>query len=144
MLVKDAHSRHTWMYFLKHTSDSGGAFRKFFADARAVGVPSKVAIVRSDNGGEFFGGELGAACEQFCIKQEFTNADSPKQNGVVQRALGIIQNAGLAACIQASIIYPHFQLPPTNSLWAEAVHWANDAPNPVSYTHLTLPTILRV
>ena len=60
--------------------------------------------------------------KQHCIKQEFTNADSPKQNGVIERALGIIQNAGLAACIQLPIIFPHVQLPPTKSLCTEAVH----------------------
>ena len=63
------------------------------ANACADGVPSKAAIVRSDNGGELFGGELGELCQQFCNKQEFTNADSPKQNGVVDRPLDIIQNA---------------------------------------------------
>ena len=113
MLVKDAYCRHAWVYFLKHKSDSGDAFRKFLADARADGVPSNVGIVTSDNGGEFFGDEFGEACEQYCIKQEFTNADSPKQNDVVERALDIFQNAGLAACIQAPIIFPHIQLPPT-------------------------------
>ena len=49
------------------------------ADARADGVPSKVEIVRSDNGGEFFGGEFGEVCKQHCIKQEFSNADSPNR-----------------------------------------------------------------
>ena len=54
MLVKDDYSRHAWVYFLKHYSDSGDAFRKCLADARADGVPSEVDIVRSDNGGKFF------------------------------------------------------------------------------------------
>ena len=86
MLMKDYYSFHVWMYFLKHKSDSGDAFRKFLADARADGVPSKVDIERSDNGGEFFRGEFGEVRKQHCIKQELTNADSPKQNGAVQRA----------------------------------------------------------
>ena len=116
MHVKDDFSRHAWVYFLKHKSDSREAFRKFLADARADGVPSKVEIVRSDNGGEVFRAEVGEVCKQYCIKQEFTNADSLKQNGVVERALGVIQNAGLAACIQAPIIFPHIQLPPTKSV----------------------------
>ena len=51
MLVKNGYSRHGWVYFLKLKSDSGNAFRKFLADASADGVPSKVEIVRSDNGG---------------------------------------------------------------------------------------------
>ena len=129
MLVNDDYSRHAWVYFLKHKSNSGDVFRKFLADARADGVPSKVEIVRSGNGGEFFGGEFGELCTQHCIEQEFTNADSPKQNGLVERALGIIKNARLAACIQVPIIFPHVQLPPTKSLWAEAVQWAWDALN---------------
>ncbi|CAN0386005.1 unnamed protein product, partial [Laminaria digitata] len=134
MLVKDDYSRHAWVYFLKNKSDAADAFRKLLADVRADGVPSKVEIVRSDNGGEFFGGEFGEVCKQFCIKQEFTNADSPKQNGVVERALGIIQNAGLAACIQAPKIFPRVQLPPTKSPWAEAVHCACDALNHTATT----------
>ena len=77
---------------------------------------------------------LERGANSICIKQAFTYADSPKQNGVVERALGIIQNAGLAACIQAPIIFPHVQLPPTKSLWAEAVHWACDALNHTATT----------
>ena len=114
MLVKDYFSLYAWVYFLKHKSDAADAFRKVLAYVRANGVPSKVEIVRSNNGGEFFGGEFGEVCKQFCIKQEFTNADSPKKNGVVERALGTIQNAALAACIQAPINFPLVQLPPTN------------------------------
>ena len=59
MLVKDDYSLQAWAYFLNHKSDAGDAFRKFWADARAGGVPSKVAIVRFDNDGEFYGGEFG-------------------------------------------------------------------------------------
>ena len=73
-------------------------------------------------------------CKQFCIKQEFTNADSPKQNGVVEKALGIIQNAALAVCVQAPIFFPLVQLPPTESRWAEAVHWCCDALNHTATT----------
>ena len=117
------------MYFLKHKSDSGDVLRKFLADACADGVPSKVAIARSDNGGKFFGGDFGEVCKQFCIKQVFTNADNPGQNDVVERTLliGTIQNAALAACVQAPIIFPLVQLPPTKSLWADSMHWADGA-----------------
>ena len=101
---------------------------------RADGVPSKVDMVMSDNEEEFFGGDFGEACKQQCVKQGFTNADSPKQNGEVERAHCIIQNVGLVACIQAPIIFPHVQLPPTKSLWAEAVHWACDALNHTANT----------
>ena len=48
--MKDDYSRHAWVHFLKNMSDSGDAFKKCLADAHADGVPSKVGIVRSDNG----------------------------------------------------------------------------------------------
>ena len=99
---------------MKHKSDAADAFRKRLADVRADGIPPKVEIVRSDNGGEIHGGECGEVCNKYCIK--FTNANSPKQNGDVDRALGIIQNAAIAACIQAPIVFPLVQLPPTESL----------------------------
>ena len=50
-------------------------------------------------------------CRQYCIKQEVTNAKSPELNGVAERALGIIQNAALAARIKAPILFPHVELP---------------------------------
>ena len=62
MLVKDDFSRYAWVYFLKHKSDAVDAFRKFLADVRADGVPSKVETVRSYNGGEFFGGKVVEVC----------------------------------------------------------------------------------
>ena len=50
--------RYSWLYFLKHKSDAAESFRKFLADVRADGVPSRVEMVRSDNGGEFHGAEF--------------------------------------------------------------------------------------
>ena len=90
-------------------------------------MPSKVEIITSDNGGWFFGGEFEEVCNQHYIKQEFINIDSPKQNGVVERALGTIQNAGLVPWSQAPTIFPHVQLLPTKSLWVEVVYWACDS-----------------
>ena len=71
----------------------------------------------SDNGGELFGRDLGDVCTQYCIKQEFANAKSPELNGVAERALGITQNAALAARIQAPILFPHIELLPPETLW---------------------------
>ena len=71
---------------------------------------------------------------QYFIKQEFTNAKSPEMNGVAERAPGIIQNAALAARIQAPILFPHIELPPSETLWAEAVYWACEALNRTAVT----------
>ena len=87
MLVKYDISRYAWVYFLRHKSDAANASRNVLVGVRVDGVPSKVVIVRSDNGGEVFGGGFGEVWKQFFIKQKFTNTDSPKQNGVAERSV---------------------------------------------------------
>ena len=83
--------------------------------------------VRSDNGGESSGGVFGTLCRKRGIKQEFTPADSPKYNGVAERALALINDTALAARIQAQVLY--LGAPSYPSLWAEAVSWACNALN---------------
>ena len=134
MIVKDDFTRYSWVYFLERKSDAAEAFRKFLADVRADGVPSEAEIVRSDNGGELFGGDFGYVCRQYCTKQEFINAKCPELNGIAERVLGVIKNGALAARIQAPILFPHVQLPPLETLWAEAVHWACEALNRTAMT----------
>ena len=129
MIVRDDCTRRTWMYFLKHKSDAASAFRSFLASVRADGKPSLVEIVRSDNGGEFFRGEFESLCNELLIKQEFTPAYSPQYNGVAERGLGIIEAAAMAARIQAKVLFDYVQLPKTDKLWAEAMHWACEALN---------------
>ena len=85
-----------------------------------------VETVRSDNGGEFFGGEIESVCNELLI-EEFTPAYSPQFNGVAERGLGVIETAAMAARIQAKVLFGHVQLPETDKLWAEAMHWACEA-----------------
>lgn len=54
------------------------------------GIPSEVVVVRSDNGGEFNGGNVGKLCPEGNIKQMFTTADSPGCNGMAERGLAMI------------------------------------------------------
>ena len=103
--------------------------KSFLAGVRADGLPSLVEIVRSDNGGEFFGGEFESVCNELLIKQEFTPAYSPQFNGVAERGLGMIETVAMAARIQAKVLFGHVQLPETDKLWAEAMHWACEAIN---------------
>ena len=125
LIVRDDCTRFNRVYFYK--SDAASAFESFLAEVRADGIPSTVMAVRSDNGREFFGGAFGELCRKRCIKQEFTPADSPKYNGVAERALGLINDAATAARIQATELYPG--APDYPSLWAEAVSWACHALN---------------
>ena len=94
----------------------------FLAKVRADGTSSAVMTVRSDNGGEFFGGDFGKLYRKRGIKQEFTLVDSPNYNGVAEGALALINDTALAACIQAPVLYPG--APSYTFLWTEAVYWA--------------------
>ncbi|CAM9389968.1 unnamed protein product, partial [Sphacelaria rigidula] len=98
MMVRHDHSRHTKLYFLRKKDEAKIYFAKYIAWVS----PRKIDIVRSDDGGEFLEGAFGELCDRKNIKQEKTTADSPQFNGVAERALGIIETAGLAARIQAS------------------------------------------
>ena len=89
---------------MRNKSDPGSAFRSFLASVRADEIPSLVEIVRSDNGGEFFGGGSASVCNELLIKQEFTPAYSPQYNGVAERGLGLIKEAAMAARIQAKVL----------------------------------------
>ena len=68
-------------------------------------------------------------CNELLIKQTFTPAYSPQYNGVAERGLGLIEEAALAARVQAEVLFGHLQLPKTDRLWAEAMHWACEALN---------------
>ena len=122
MIVKGDFTRRAWTYFLRNKSDAGSAVRSFLVSVHADGIPSLVVIVRSDNGGEFFGGESASVCNELLIKQEFNPAYSPQCNGVAERGMGLIEEAAMTARIQAKNLFGHVQLPKTDKLWAEAMH----------------------
>ena len=127
LIVRDDYTRFTRVYFLRRKSDAASAFESFLAEMRAYGPSSAVMAVRSDNGREFFGRAFGELCRKRGIKQEFTPADSPKYNCVAERALGLINDATVAARIQATELHP--SAPNYPSLWAEAASWACHALN---------------
>ena len=68
-------------------------------------------------------------CNELLIKQEFTPAYSPQYNGVAEHVLGLVKEAAIAARLQAKVLFGHVQLPKTDKLWAEAMHWACEAMN---------------
>ena len=61
-------------------------------------------------------------CNREKIKHENKIADSPQFNGIAERALRIIEAAGLAAKIQASELYPDERIPTDDRSWAEQVY----------------------
>ena len=82
MIVNDDFTRRGWLYFHRNKSDAASVFRSFLASVRAEWLPSLVEIVRSENGGEFFGEEFESVRNELLIKQECTPAYSPQFHGV--------------------------------------------------------------
>ena len=89
-------------------------------------------MIRSDDGGEFSEGKFDKLCRERNIELEFTIGDRPEYHGVAERGLALIESAALAARIQASELFPGFNVPEGPSLWAEAMNWACNAYNRTS------------
>lgn len=108
---------------LADKSDETTVLRYCLADVRDDGVPSMVRNGCSDSGGEFVGG----ACKELCFKpsifQEFTKVDTPNSKGVVEQ-VGLVQDAALAACLEAPRLFPDVQFQASAHLLAEACFWA--------------------
>lgn len=109
-------------------------FEQFHADTLAENTLSKVVVVRSDEGGEFRWEEFVDLSTHHGIKHEFTVADSPQLNGVAERAKGLMETAAMASKIPARELFSGAQVTITESLSAEASHWACNAFNHAATT----------
>jgi hypothetical protein len=80
----DKGSRFVKVYFLKKKSEVGGKTKDFLAwvHTQRGKYPRKMG---SDGGGEYIAGELKEMCEKLGIEWEYTEADSPWQNGIAER-----------------------------------------------------------
>ena len=80
----DDFSRKTWIYFMKGKNEVFGKFKEFKAIIENLSE-KKIKIFRSDNGGEFTGGEFKSFCTEAGIKRELSTLYNPQQNGVAER-----------------------------------------------------------
>ena len=67
-------------------------------------------------------------CSKETIRHEHTGDDGPKHNGVVERGLGLIQEGGMAACLEVPRLFPG-QFPDLDRYWVEAAVYINDCIN---------------
>ncbi|CAI7860562.1 unnamed protein product [Closterium sp. NIES-53] len=75
----------------------------------------RVSCLHSDCGGEFRSGILAAFCGEQGIVQSWTLPESPQQNGVAERRIGLVMDIARMSMIHARA--PHF-------LWPYAVRYA--------------------
>ena len=83
-------------------------------------MPSPVDVVRTDDAAEF---KVGAFAD-LCPRTRYQTRVHHCKHGIA-----LIESAGKAAAIQASIMFPSKGVPSGDSLWAAQAHWACHALN---------------
>ncbi|CAI7742730.1 unnamed protein product [Closterium sp. NIES-53] len=120
LLVVDDYTRYTTVFLLR---SKGEVFAVLIPWIRTVRLQLRerfgqdLAVLRlhSDRGGEFSSDLLREFCGGEGITQSFTLPDSPQQNGIAERRIGLVMEVARTSMIHAAA--PHF-------LWPFAVRYA--------------------
>ncbi|CAI5502008.1 unnamed protein product [Closterium sp. Naga37s-1] len=114
LVVVDDFSRYTTVFPLAKKSEvTATLIRWLLATEGTRG--RRVSCLHSDRGGEFRSGILGGFCGEQGITQSWTLPESPQQNGVAERRIGLVMDIARTSMIHARA--PHF-------LWPHAVRYA--------------------
>ncbi|CAL8999519.1 unnamed protein product [Prunus brigantina] len=120
----DDHSRYGYVYLISEKSNALDMFKVYKAEVENQ-LDSKIKVVRSDRGGEFYGkfdergrnpGPFAKFLQEEGIVAQYTNPGTPQQNGVAER-----RNRTLIEMIRSLMCCT--KLP--NFLWGEALKTAN-------------------
>ena len=114
LVIIDDYSRYTWVFFLKHKSETFNTFSTFCASVQNE-KESSIIRIRSDHGGEFENLEFKTFCNTHGIRHEFSFPQAPPQNGVVERKNRTLQEMSRSMLLEHNTPQ-HF--------WAEAVNTA--------------------
>ncbi|CAI5483267.1 unnamed protein product [Closterium sp. Yama58-4] len=120
LLVVDDYMRYTTVFPLRSKGEVPAVLIPWIRAARLqlrerFGTEFPVLRLHSDRGGEFSSDLLAAFCAEHGITQSFTLPDSPQQNGVAKRRIGLVMEVARTSMIHAAA--PHF-------LWPFAVRYA--------------------
>ncbi|GJZ81524.1 putative ribonuclease H-like domain-containing protein [Tanacetum coccineum] len=103
-----------WVFFLATKDETSGILQNFIRQIENQ-LNHRVKIIRSDNGTEFKNRDMLEFCGNKGIKQEYSNARTPQQNGVAERMNRTLIEA--ARTMLADSLLP-------TTFWAEAVSTA--------------------
>ncbi|CAI5950298.1 unnamed protein product [Closterium sp. NIES-64] len=97
LLVVDDYSRYTTVFPLRSKGDVTEVLIDWIRAARlqlrkSFGSDFPVLRLHSDRGGEFSSGLLRAYCRARGIRQTFTLSDSPQQNRIAERHIGMVMD----------------------------------------------------
>ncbi|GJR69792.1 putative ribonuclease H-like domain-containing protein [Tanacetum coccineum] len=104
----------SWVFFLASKDETSGILQNFIRQIENQ-LSHRVKIIRSDNGTEFKNRDMLEFCGNKGIKQEYSNARTPQQNGVAERMNRTLIEA--ARTMLADSLLP-------TTFWAEAVSTA--------------------
>ncbi|CAI5973683.1 unnamed protein product [Closterium sp. NIES-64] len=120
LLVVNDYSRYTAVFPLRSKGDVTEVLIDWIRAARlqlrqSFGSDFPVLRLHSDRGGEFSSGLLRAYCRARGIRLTFTLPNSPQQNGIAERRIGMVMDVARTSMMHAAA--PHF-------LWPFAVRYA--------------------
>ncbi|CAI7875708.1 unnamed protein product, partial [Closterium sp. NIES-54] len=108
LMVVDDCSRYTTVFPLAKKFDVTSTLIRWLlttADTRG----RRVSCLHSDRGGEFCSGILAGFCREQGIRQSWTLPESPQQNGVAERRIGLVMEIARTSMTHACA--PHFLWP---------------------------------
>ncbi|GJR96906.1 ribonuclease H-like domain-containing protein [Tanacetum coccineum] len=114
LVITDDCTRFSWVFFLATKDETSGILKNFIRQIENQ-LNHRVKIIRSDNGTEFKNRDMLEFCGNKGIKQEYSNARTPQQNGVAERMNRTLIEA--ARTMLADSLLP-------TTFWAEAVSTA--------------------
>ncbi|CAI7852594.1 unnamed protein product [Closterium sp. NIES-53] len=114
LVVVDDYSRYTTVFPLAKKSEVTSTLIRWLLATQGT-RGSRVRCLHSDRGDEFCFGVLAGFYSKQGIRQSWTLPESPQQNGVVERRIGLIMDITHMSMIHARA--PHF-------LWPYALHYA--------------------
>ncbi|GJZ54451.1 putative ribonuclease H-like domain-containing protein [Tanacetum coccineum] len=114
LVITDDCTRFSWVFFLATKDETSGIIQNFIRQIENQ-LNHRVKIIRSDNGTEFKNRDMLEFCRNKGIKQEYSNARTPQQNGVAERMNRTLIEA--ARTMLADSLLP-------TTFWAEAVSTA--------------------
>ncbi|GJW31097.1 putative ribonuclease H-like domain-containing protein [Tanacetum coccineum] len=114
LVITDDCTRFSWVFFLATKDETSGILQNFIRQIENQ-LNHRVKIIRSDNGTEFKNRDMLEFCGNKGIKQEYSNARTPQQNGVAKRMNKTLIEA--ARTMLADSLLP-------TTFWAEAVSTA--------------------
>ncbi|CAI5474115.1 unnamed protein product [Closterium sp. Yama58-4] len=114
LVVVDDYSRYTIVFPLARKSEVTSTLIRWLLTTQDT-RGRRVSCLHSDRGGEFRSGILAGFCHEQGIRQSWTLPESPQQNGVAERRIGLVMEIARTSLTHARA--PHF-------LWPYAVRYA--------------------